>query len=62
MWNIKILDFIVISLGMILSKKRRLQTNSNNLSIIIQEKSEPEQVYSMTDKAYYVDDFKYKME
>lgn len=47
---------------MILSKTRRLQTNSNNLSIIVQEKSEPEQVYTMIDKAYYVDQFKYKME
>jgi hypothetical protein len=49
-------------LGTILAKTRRLQTSSNNLSIIIPEESEPEQIYTMTDKAYYVDDFKYKME
>jgi hypothetical protein len=63
MWNIKIVYFfIIVSLGTILAKTRRLQTSSNNLSIIIPEESEPEQIYTMTDKAYYVDDFKYKME
>lgn len=54
--------FIIISLGRILAKTRRLQASSNNLSIIVPKKSEPEQIYTLIDKAYYVDDFKYKME
>ena len=63
MWNIKIVYFfIIVSLGRILAKTRRLQTSSNNLPIIIPEESEPEQIYTLIDKAYYVDDFKYKME
>jgi hypothetical protein len=49
-------------LGRILAKSRRLQTSSNNLSIIIPKEPEPEQIYTLIDKAYYVDDFKYKME
>jgi hypothetical protein len=47
---------------MILVKTKRLQTSSNNLSIIVQKKYEHEQIYTMIDKAYYVDEVKYKIE
>jgi hypothetical protein len=49
---------------MILVKTKRLQTSSNNLSIIVQKKyeHEHEQIYTMIDKAYYVDEVKYKIE
>ena len=63
MCNIKILDFfIILSLGIILSKTRRLQTNSNNLSMIVLEKIKPDQIYTLIDKAYYVDQIKYKID
>jgi hypothetical protein len=63
MCNIKILDFfIIVSLGIILSKTRRLQTNSNNLSMIVHEKIKPDQIYTLIDKAYYVDQIKYKID
>ncbi len=63
MWNIKILDiFIIISLGIILTKTRRLQTNSNNLSMIVHEKAKPDQIYTLIDKAYYVDQIQYKID
>ena len=63
MCNIKILDFfIIVSLGIILTKTRRLQTNSNNLSMIVHEKVKPEQIYTLIDKAYYVDQIKYKID
>jgi hypothetical protein len=63
MCNIKILDFfIIVSLGIILTKTRRLQTNSNNLSMIVQEKVKPDQIYTLIDKAYYVDQIKYKID
>jgi hypothetical protein len=41
-------------------KTKRLQTSSNNLSVIVQKKYE--QIYTMVDKPYYVDEFKYKIE
>lgn len=47
---------------MILTKTRRLQTSSNNLSMIVQEKADPEQIYTLIDKAYYVDQIKYKID
>jgi len=63
MCNIKILDFfIIVSLGIILSKTRRLQTNSNNLSMIVHEKIKPDPIYTLIDKAYYVDQIKYKID
>jgi hypothetical protein len=63
MCNIKILDFfIIVSLGIILTKTRRLQTNSNNLSMIVHEKAKPDQIYMLVDKAYYVDQIKYKID
>ena len=63
MCNIKILDFfIIVSLGIILTKTRRLQTNSNNLSMIVYEKVKPDQIYTLIDKAYYVDQIKYKID
>ena len=63
MCNIKILDFfIIVSLGIISTKTRRLQTNSNNLSMIVQEKVKPDQIYTLIDKAYYVDQIKYKID
>jgi hypothetical protein len=63
MCNIKILAFfIIVSLGIILTKTRRLQTNSNNLSMSVHEKVKPDQIYSLTDKAYYVDQIKYKID
>ena len=63
MCNIKILDFfIIVSLGIILTKTRRLQTNSNKLSMIVQEKVKPDQIYTLIDKAYYVDQIKYKID
>ena len=47
---------------MILTKTRRLQTNSNNLSMIVHEEVKPEQIYTLIDKAYYVDQIKYKID
>ena len=47
---------------MILTKTRRLQTNSNNLSMIVHHKAKPDQIYPLIDKAYYVDQIKYKID
>jgi hypothetical protein len=47
---------------MILTKTRRLQTNSNNLSMIVHQKAKPDQIYLLIDKAYYVDQIKYKID
>jgi hypothetical protein len=33
-----------------------------DLSMVIEEKSNPEQIYSLIDKPYYVDTLKYKIE
>ena len=33
-----------------------------NLSIVIEEKSDLEQIYSLVDKPYYVDQARYKIE
>jgi hypothetical protein len=47
---------------MILTKTRRLQNNSNKLSMIVHEKAKPDQIYTLTDKAYYVDQIKFKID
>ena len=47
---------------MILTKTRTLQTNSNNLSMIVHQKPKPDQFYPLIDKAYYVDQIKYKID
>jgi hypothetical protein len=47
---------------MILTKTRRLQSNSSNLSMIVREKAKPDQIYTLIDKAYYVDQIKYKID
>jgi hypothetical protein len=63
MCNVKILDFfIILSLGIILTKTRRLQTNSNNLPMIVHENVKPDQIYTLINKAYYVDQIKYKID
>jgi ribosomal protein L23 len=47
---------------MILTKTRRLQNNSNKLSMIVREKAKPDQIYTLIDKAYYVDQIKFKID
>jgi hypothetical protein len=47
---------------MILTKTRRLQSNSNNLSMIVRDNAKPDQIYTLIDKAYYVDQIKYKID
>jgi hypothetical protein len=47
---------------MILTKTRTLQTNSNKLSMIVHQKLKPDQIYPLIDKAYYVDQIKYKID
>ncbi|CAN5558307.1 hypothetical protein BH18THE2_BH18THE2_18000 [soil metagenome] len=49
-------------MGIILTKTTRLQTNSNNLSMIVHEKAKPDQIYTLIDKAYYVDQIQYKID
>jgi hypothetical protein len=47
---------------MILTKTRRLQSNSSKLSLIVREKAKPDQIYTLIHKAYYVDQIKYKID